>query len=688
MGEPADVLIIGAGAAGGVAALRLAEAGVHVVVLEQGDWPDRTSFRGASPDWELNGRKQWSPVPGVRQDPADYPIDLSESEMGVVNYNGVGGGTVLYQGAWLRLFPSDFRSRSDDGVGDDWPITYDDLRPYYDRVDRQFGVSGLGGDPAYPPGEDPPLPPLPIGDAGMRVARAHARLGWHWWPHPCSIASVPYDGRHPCVRRGTCAQGCNEGAKASTDLTHWPAYLAAGGRLITRARVRRIVVGPDGLACGAEWTDAEGRDHFLPADIVMCAANGIGTPRLLLLSADRQFPDGLANSSGLVGRRLMMHPHKRAIGLFDESLGTWQGQNGAFILCLQFHETDRRRDFVRGAKWTLAPTGGPMGLALGADVWGPGHHRHMRERLGRSVGWNVMAEDLPDEANGVELSPTLIDSAGCAAPKLVYRVDDNAERILAWNVERATESLTAAGAWKVEYTRVQMNGHFMGTARMGHDPTTSVVDRDGFAHDVPNLAIIDGSVFVTAGSTNPTATICALALRTAERLLERRRDIPTPRRTSRPEPVTGLRHPAPPRQGRAAAGPTIRPDFTTGERWRLARLADLLITAGDPMPPASEVGVAGELLDEVARARPDLVDGLHTILATPFESAGTRLVELSADPGLRAVLLTVIAGAYYMAPAVHHALGYPGLVALPPAGAEFPPYVAEGLLDHVVQPRE
>ena len=258
MDDHADVVIVGAGAAGGVVARRLAEAGLGVVVLEQGEWPDRESFRGASADWELNGRKQWSAVPGVRGNPADYPVDLEASAMGVVNYNGVGGGTVLYQGAWLRLFPSDFRARSLDGVGDDWPLTYDELRPFYDVVDRQFGVSGLGGDPAYPPADEPPLPPLPIGEAGLRVARAQDRLGWHWWPHPCSIASVPFEGRHPCVRRGTCAQGCNEGAKASTDLTHFPAFVAAGGRLVTGARARRIVVGDDRLAQGVDWVDPGG----------------------------------------------------------------------------------------------------------------------------------------------------------------------------------------------------------------------------------------------------------------------------------------------------------------------------------------------------------------------------------------------------------------------------------------------
>src|SRR5690606_18848599 len=164
------------------------------------------------------------------------------SDVGIVNFNGVGGGTVLYAAQWPRMLPDDFRVRSVDDVADDWPITYDELRPYYERVDRQFGVSGLGGNPVFPPGADPPLPPLPIGEAGMAVARAHAELGWHWWPASNAIASTPYDGRHACVQRGTCTSGCNEGAKASTDLTHWPRVVASGGEVVTGARVRRLLL--------------------------------------------------------------------------------------------------------------------------------------------------------------------------------------------------------------------------------------------------------------------------------------------------------------------------------------------------------------------------------------------------------------------------------------------------------------
>lgn len=193
--DPVDVLIVGAGASAAVAAGRLTAAGLSVICLEQGDWHDRSEYRGSSPDWELTSRKQWASDPGVRSGPADYPVDVTDSDMGVGMFNGVGGGTVLFNAVWPRLAPADFRVASVDGVADDWPITYDDLLPYYEETDRQFGVSGLGGNPVYPGEANPPCPPLPIGRGGLLVARAHARLGWQWWPDANAIASTISGGR-------------------------------------------------------------------------------------------------------------------------------------------------------------------------------------------------------------------------------------------------------------------------------------------------------------------------------------------------------------------------------------------------------------------------------------------------------------------------------------------------------------
>ena len=492
MSDTADVLIIGAGASGGVAALRLARAGMRVVCLEQGDWHGRDEYPGAGPDWELLARKQWTSSPNVRRRPADYPIDLDDSEMVLGNFNGVGGGTVLYSAVWPRLLPSDFRTHADLGVGDDWPLSYAELLPFYEETDRQFGVSGLGGNPAYPASADPPLPPLPIGRAGLALARAHARLGWHWWPEYNAILSADRDGRHACVQRGTCGSGCNEGAKGSTDVTHWPGAVANGARLVTGARVRRIEVDARGRACGATWLDADGREHFQAAEVVLLAANGIGTARLLLLSAHAGAPDGLANSSGLVGRRLMVHPGAMIDGYFDDDLRSWQGHFGGQIQSLQFAGTDPDRGFLGGTKWSLAPTGGPLAVAFGLrgrPVLGAQHHEHMRTRFGRGARWVVLCEDLPDPENRVELSPTLVDGSGIPAPKVTYRVSEDARRATAWSIERATESLTEAGAHTIDAVPMRNNSHLLGTARMGDDRATSVVDRWGRAHDVPNLVV-------------------------------------------------------------------------------------------------------------------------------------------------------------------------------------------------------
>ena len=524
---PVDAVIVGAGLAGGLTAAALARAGWLVVCLEQGDWADYGNARADHPDFEVTADRYWARDPNVRKRPADYPVDDTDSDISPLMWNGVGGGTVLYSAKWHRMTPSDFRVRSLDGVADDWPISYEQLEPWYVEAERQLGVSGLAGDPAYPAGQGPPNPPVPIRKSGRLMAETLNDLGWHWWPGGNAISTTTYRHQKPCRQHGTCMQGCPEGAKASTDITHWGDAIADGADLRTNSRATRVVMNGD-RARGVEYVDPYGDLRLVEAGHVILCANGVGTPRLLLLSATTAHPDGPGNSSGLLGTRLMMHPFAAVAGLFEEDLGTESGSWGQQIQSMQFYETDTDRGFVRGAKWGLQPTGGPLGLTRSypwglssKPMWYESFHDTLASRLGHAPMWSIVAEDLPLATNKVTLADGLTDAGGLPAPKIHYRADANSRAMLDWHTTRATESFEAAGATEtVVGPFVRASGwHLMGTARMGDDPATSVTDEWGRLHDVENIHIFDSSTWVTCGGVNPAATQAALALRCADHLV-------------------------------------------------------------------------------------------------------------------------------------------------------------------------
>jgi choline dehydrogenase-like flavoprotein len=527
--ERADVLVIGAGASGAAVAWKLAGAGISVVCLEQGDWVDARAYPHWQADWELYRNTDWSAEPNVRRLAQDYPVNDRASVISPLMYNAVGGSTIHWSAHFPRFRPSDFRVRSLDGVADDWPIDYATLEPYFDLNDQMMGVAGITGDPAYPPKSPRQTPPIPLDTLGVTIAGGFDRLGWHWWPSDSAILTRDYDGRRACVNCGPCDLGCPIGAKASTDITYWPKALASGARLVTRARVREITLGPDGLADGVVYYDGEGREHALKARAVVLAANGIGTPRLLLNSRSARFPEGLANRSGLVGRNLMFHPYAMARGVFDKPLGGHRGPIGCSIISQEFYETDLSRGFVRGYSFQVARGLSPIASANGGLVgdrvpWGREHRRAYAERFDRTITVAVIGEDLPEPENRVDLDPALADSNGIPAPRVSYRLSENSRRMLDHGIARAAEVLHAAGAREIASNPLLRAGgwHLMGTARMGRDPATSVVDAEGRCHDVPNLYVVDGSVMVTCAGVNPTSTIQALALHIADGMIRRR----------------------------------------------------------------------------------------------------------------------------------------------------------------------
>ncbi len=525
--NPVDVLIIGAGASGAAVAWSLADTRMKILCLEQGDWVNPADYPTTSRDWEMKSFGEFSYSPNTRGRDTDYPVNEEDSPIKIANFNGVGGGTILYAAHFPRMHPSDFRVSSLDGVADDWPIDYATLEPYYAENDRMMGIAALAGDPAYPD-KEAVMPPVPLGKLGETMARGFNKKGWHWWPSDSAIATEQYDGRDKCINLGHCISGCSQGAKASTDITYWPHAIRAGVELKTRCRVREITVNDKGMATGVIYYDKDGVEQQQEAEVVVVACNGIGTPRLLLNSKSSLFPDGIANTSGLVGKNLMFHPYAHVQGTFDEPLKGYQGPGGCCIWSQEFYETDPARDFVRGYTMEITRGNGPImtamsGMTSGTIPWGAGHHKAYREEFDRHAGMVIICEDLPELHNTVTLDPELVDSDGIPAPKLNYVVSENSKKMLQHGIARGEEVLRAAGANSVTSQPLlePAGWHNMGTARMGLDPRNSVVNEWGRSHDVKNLFIVDGSVFVTSAGVNPTSTIQALALYVADSMKKR-----------------------------------------------------------------------------------------------------------------------------------------------------------------------
>jgi choline dehydrogenase-like flavoprotein len=517
--EAADVCIVGAGAAGGLLCRLLAEAGLRVVLLEAGPWYG--DVRAAFVEDELAMRRIWWPE-------QQYWLTGSALRGRVNGGIGVGGGTLVWTGAAFRLFPEDFRVLSGDGQLHgaslaDWPISYDDLEPYYDAVEAHIGVAGAVS-PWDPPGrKPPPLPPHGYHHHTVVLRRGFERLGLRTHPGPMAIASRPLPGREACCYCGFCIQGCRTGAMYSSATAELPAALATG-RVDLRpdSPVLRVLTSADGTrAAAVEYAHRpDGTRHVQPASAIIVAANTLEVPRLLLNSASPRHPRGLANGSDQVGRNFMAHPGAQCWGVFDEPMNPWESFVLNHLCCLDYAQTRPDVPYVRGfAMETLTVL--PVGMATGAVAgrWGAALTGFMRQ-YPHTAGLFTIGEGVPTPTNRVTVEPERPDEWGLPGGHLHYDWHPNDVRLVDAAAAKSLEVLRAAGA-REAFRQPPSQVHMMGTARMGDDPRCAVANSWGETHDVAGLYVAGGALFPTGSSVNPTLTILALAWRTAEDVARR-----------------------------------------------------------------------------------------------------------------------------------------------------------------------
>lgn len=532
-GETVDFAVVGSGAAGGVLAKELSMAGFDVVVLEQGPWRQPSEFTHDEVAIErefamLNLASE--PYQTFRTTPQEVPRNNTGLKLRYLR--GVGGSTVHFAANYWRLRPSDFREYSRLGSVQgatlaDWPITYEELEPYYTKVDWEIGVSGAPGPFDAPRSRPYPMPPLPAKSSGALLERAATKLGLHPQVAPMAITSRPYDGRSACMACGRCTNyGCEFGAKSSTLATVIPKAVATGRcEVRTNATVLRVETNAKGRATGVTYADKDGKERRQSARAVILAANGVETPRLLLSSTSSAFPDGLANSSGIVGRNLMFNCYSSTFGRFEHPLNEYKGQAVGRIVH-DYYESDPKRGFYGGGGIDARFPYNPIAFALAVlpkdgPTWGREYKRLLQESFAHSVRFIGHITSLAQPANAVTLDPAHPDPHGRPGLSLTYQDHPDDQLAQHWFRQRTHELMDAAGAstiWDQPIRPSDGSVHLLGTARMGDDPRTSVVDRYHRAHDVPNLFICDGSSMVTSGRGQPTMTIQALAFRAAEHI--------------------------------------------------------------------------------------------------------------------------------------------------------------------------
>ena len=542
--DPVDAVVIGAGAGGGVIAKELACAGLRVALLERGRWVtawddrkddlrnQRTSVLGApfGPDDERN--------PRVAVDRRGRELVVLPSD-GAYSNNAacVGSGTVSYGAMAWRYMAQDFRMKSIYGCPpgstlDDWPITYDDLEPFYEKAEWEMGVSGdVAPDPFHAPRRRGlPMPPLPPNREYEILKPAALRKGWHPFDIPMLRNSVPYNGRGPCMRCRWCVGfACEVNAKNGTQNTVIPTALATGlCELRTDAMARGIVLDARGHATAVTYYNADNHLQTQPARLVVVSAGAIETARLLLNSKSRLNPNGLGNRYDWVGRNLQGHAYPRAVGLFDHDTYDDVGPGASVAICDFNHGNAGLRggamlanEFIRlPIQFTgMTPPDTPR--------WGRANKDYMRQFYRRSIAVMGPVQEMPVFEARAELDPRVKDFWGIPVARLSGGRHPHSVEVARAVVVKAEEWLQAAGAIQT-WTNVpgmDLSGgqHQAGTCRMGNDPRTSVVDRNCRIHEADNIYLADASVHVTNGGFNPALTILANAYRVAAAIVKERR---------------------------------------------------------------------------------------------------------------------------------------------------------------------
>ena len=558
--KPVDVAVIGLGAAGGVAVLPLARAGLRVAGIEAGTWMDPHQFRADEIHNNVRGLVTSVPktkreVPTIRESPSSPARRAPNHPM----MNAVGGTSIHYWGQSWRLKPWDFQARSKTlerygasaipagSTLEDWPLTYDELEPYYDRVEHEVGVSGKAGniqgkiDPAGNVFEGPrlreyPMPPLRGTDFTEHMAAAARRLGWHPFRPPAAINSEQYGGRPGCAYHGYCATGgCHISAKNSTAVTTIPEALRTKHLTIfDRAQVTRILAAPDGRVTGVLYV-REGTEYFQPARVVLLASYTYENSRLLLLSKSKAYPNGLANHHGQVGRHYFGHysgvAAGSAIALFPFDINNWYGTPAQGTSVDDWADDSFNHaglGFIGGTTLHVHTETHPIDAAAvdtfgRAPAWGARWKAHIHENAGRWTAAYLQTSTFPYENTFLDLDAEMRDPLGDPVCRITSAAKPNEHAAVAFAQTKMEEWFRAAGAIEVIKPPAAVpavSTHAYGGTRMGDNPDTNVVDRWGFAHDVPNLGILGASVMGTSGARNPTLTVQALAWRTAEYLVK------------------------------------------------------------------------------------------------------------------------------------------------------------------------